>query len=83
MKKYFLIATAITLLTTPAIAETATICYPPIEVQAEIVSQQIAQKVIDEYCNQLDPVSSEKGAIIIYYDRDANGECVAKVKVVK
>lgn len=83
MQKYILALAAITLLTTPAIAGSDPICYPPVEVQAETVSKQIAEKIIDKYCDEPDPVSTTSGAIILYYDRDASGRCIAKVKVVK
>lgn len=47
MKKTFLTIAAFTLLTSTAFAGNGPICYPPVEVQAETVSRQIAQKVID------------------------------------
>jgi len=83
MKKTFLTIAAFTLLTSTAFAGNGPICYPPVEVQAETVSRQIAQKVIDQFCEQADPVSTTPGTIILYYDYNAAGECVAFVKVVK
>ncbi len=79
MKKLLLAATAICALGAcdPAFAEE--VCYPPIEVQIEQVVQEIRDEIIDNFCEQQQP-KGEPGQIVIYYERDANGQCVAKVK---
>lgn len=81
MKKFIFTFTAFSLLTA-SMAHAGQTCYPPLSVQAEVVSVQIAQKIVDKFCDQKQP-TGKTGDIIIYYERDSKGQCIAKVKVVK
>lgn len=79
MKHTFLIFISMLLVGTAYAQE---VCQEPLEIQAEEVTEQIIEQYIEAqgWCNQPKP-KAKPGQIVIYYERDENGKCVAKAKV--
>lgn len=79
MKKLFLGAAFILTACQPAFADEPIVCYPPLSVQVEQVAQEIHDQIIDDFCSQPQP-KGKPGTIVVSYERNAVGECMAQVE---